>query len=844
MTNPFTAFAFPTTGATTNRTLPDRLQDIHNVKDFGAVGDWNGTSGTDNWAHITACFGWNNVSHTVATSPNNKVASFTGVISAVPTFQGSISGSTLTAAPTIDGTLGEFTLGPRAISSYTYNSTTGEVDLTMSGSVNFNAAIPITVQGLNINGLNIPTLATFASGTSVKYTAPTGLSGVASGGGSLIVGGIFAVGQTVNINGSNSFVVNSYTYNSTTGVTVLTLDGSTPASFNVGDTVNVSGLALTNPSPPPTTLAGPNGSFVSTAVTSSTITYTGPTSLVGTVTGGGSCSVVFTATRTIASFGTGTGGAGTYNLNSTFDTFTQPFTMVTNCILVATSVSGTIAVADSVLNNSGTDASPNVVVQNNFGQTKISSQQSGTTGGAGTYILSWANNFLSQSMFTASSTIVMNTTFPNNIPSNSAFISNANNASTGHPSTPKLPNISTFDGTNVLVISYINGIYSLNDTLTFMPQAKGTIYLPPGNYFVSKPILLYYSIEDSVSAIWQGDWGGTTITGSFPDYILKRTVGSANFIGFEKLNIVNNDPNGGGIRSGGSTSSFMRDITVSANRGISNFDRDSAFFIQQGNTALDHSFENCSVTAGANFTNSIGLMINTNAPVINCRASGCAIGFLTAGGEGSTNLFGCYIENCGTALVQAQAPSGEISIGGGTNFMGGWIKNCGQGIAWPGSTTGFYGGIRIEGTNGHVPPSATNPQYGIIDAQASGGGGTKFNGLLFGVVVTGQYDVFAISLNGQSGDPQTVYAGVSAFNTGSGQPYQLQAVGGSTIFPYFVACNTRPIYPVTHILTGSEGDQRDVNDSNTSSWSATAGGSGTTHALVRWNSSNWTVMGI
>jgi hypothetical protein len=39
MTTPFTALAFAATGASRLRTLPDRLNDIINVKDFGAVGD-------------------------------------------------------------------------------------------------------------------------------------------------------------------------------------------------------------------------------------------------------------------------------------------------------------------------------------------------------------------------------------------------------------------------------------------------------------------------------------------------------------------------------------------------------------------------------------------------------------------------------------------------------------------------------------------------------------------------------------------------------------------------------------------------------------------------------------
>jgi hypothetical protein len=117
-------------------------------------------------------------------------------------------------------------LGTLTINSYTYNSTTGLVTLTMSSAVTFSAGDSITTAGLNISGVNGTFTALSASGTTVTYTAPTSLAGSASGGGTLTVGGAASQALPVKVLDVMASNCETITYNSTTNAATYSYNGA------------------------------------------------------------------------------------------------------------------------------------------------------------------------------------------------------------------------------------------------------------------------------------------------------------------------------------------------------------------------------------------------------------------------------------------------------------------------------------------------------------------------------------------------------------------------------------------------------------------------------------------
>lgn len=433
---------------------------------------------------------------------------------------------------------------------------------------------------------------------------------------------------------------------------------------------------------------------------------------------------------------------------------------------------------------------------------------------------------------------------------------------------------------------------------------RGTIFFPPGTYVVSQPIdFSGLNINVAFSGV-----PGATVTGNFSDYVFKRVqdagAGTSGVHIIENLTIINTNATGGGIRMGQCVGAHIRSCVVTANLGINTSVADGG----SDQSSLSVSIASCTLSPGANPSGSIGLMLLANGPVIGCHVNGYAIGAITWGQEGATNILGCTFELCGVGYKPGVTPTGAAFSSSGITVSGCLFKNCGTAIG--GSVSACFTGIRIEGDTGTI---AGDPQYGI---NLTGFGTCVFAG----VVVAGKFQQYGISLaaDGTARNRATFFGvqvsnsvGLGNWNVGSPAGAQFfgcnfapvatvatlpafqvsintfsWSAGTTTANLFFNISNfTGPMtitvegatpsgYNGTFTSTGVsgnnvtysqsnpgsptgsggtavinyngnelEGDCYNVSDSNVSTWGANPIGGGSTHAKVRWNGSNWTVMG-
>jgi hypothetical protein len=218
---------------------------------------------------------------------------------------------------------------------------------------------------------------------------------------------------------------------------------------------------------------------------------------------------------------------------------------------------------------------------------------------------------------------------------------------------------------------------------------------------------------------------------------------------------------------------------------------------------------------------------------------------LADAGEGAMYITGCYFEKCITGFLTGVGPTGVSDCVGALVMAGCWFKNNSTAI-WAKRSTAYctFAGIRIEGTNGQAP-SGLNPQYGILLDTQTGGGSPLLASLLGGITVVGQYDGAGIyiSWQGPQSFPQiSTFAGLQSVSWGFAA-----ASPPNVFFPQLIACNQSIVYTVANLPTSPKvGDCYNVSDgTNGLSWGATVTNTGThtTHYKVRYNGSNFTVMG-
>src|ERR1043166_9138989 len=129
---------------------------------------------------------------------------------------------------------------------------------------------------------------------------------------------------------------------------------------------------------------------------------------------------------------------------------------------------------------------------------------------------------------------------------------------------------------------------------------RGTVYFPPGTYYVSAPIdfsAILSPLDTGPFVQFVGELGLSTVVGDFSDYVFKRGIDSTpRWQGghcIEKLTIINRHTGGGGIRLGACEVCAIRDCDITADIAINDDNTDA--FIDSGNTngSFELVIENC-----------------------------------------------------------------------------------------------------------------------------------------------------------------------------------------------------------------------------------------------------------
>jgi hypothetical protein len=328
---------------------------------------------------------------------------------------------------------------------------------------------------------------------------------------------------------------------------------------------------------------------------------------------------------------------------------------------------------------------------------------------------------------------------------------------------------------------------------TGAPSYRGTIFFPPGTYYVSQPVNVG-GVDDPSSGVYadfMGVGGESVITGNFSDYILKRALASTDGYrgnhNIANLSFVNTHPTGGGIRWGMNVGASIRDCIVTANLGINTASDD----LVAGVVSQEVSIENCMLSPGSNPTGSIGIMSVSDGPILNCTIIGFSSGMRLWGQQGGQTVMGCRFELCGIGFQPGVLPGGGNGADSGYNVIGCYFLNCGRAIALDHAAAGRIAGVRIESTNAMV--FGSTPASGISGPNVA-------NNSFEGIYITGDFSNAGVDLSTvTTSDPVfAIFRGITVNNTGSGTNWKPPT---TAMVAKIKACNVGPTYTMAQLPT-------------------------------------------
>lgn len=366
----------------------------------------------------------------------------------------------------------------------------------------------------------------------------------------------------------------------------------------------------------------------------------------------------------------------------------------------------------------------------------------------------------------------------------------------------------------------------------------GTIFFPPGFYTINSTINFNYNGNLSIRFLGAA---GANINANFAGFIFDRhntNSGSANNTPgnrvFEKLSISNVNNAGGCVRIGSTIGAAFRDCLFSGNICVTTED-------SPGVSSENVLFDTCNFVAGGTTSPTNSVIIGGGGAFRACDFRNCDTG-IRIYGNGTSIMAGRH-ENMNTGMMLGVDSSGTPQTTSGLLISGCSFEGNGTSIDFAGLITGFLISAGIQGhdkSNSGYPLGVNNSQYGIRLRA-----GNAVGGVFHGVSVGSQFDQACIAIGNASSRANVLFEDCTPVQTGgAGVAWSLPTNAYSA---FFDSCNISPVWIVSQLPSGGdvfEGDEFNVSDSSTATWGATVAGLGSTHGLVRWNGSNWTLVGI